>query len=128
MRRVGCGCIRCKPGYWLKAGRCYRCPSTCATCKNSGGAAYCLSCKPGYQLKSGGKCTPKPCPTPYWDTNAWKWENAYGKNHFGVCVKCTPTGNHKECCKACDGDTPSTCTKCEDINNHFPMFIDGTGG
>lgn len=122
----GIRCLRCKPGYWLKAGKCYACPSRCATCKNSGGAAYCQTCKPGYLLQSG-KCTIPACPTPHWDTNEWKWADVYGKTDAGACVKCTPTGYHKEWCKACDGDAPSICTKCEDPNNHFPMFIDATG-
>lgn len=79
-------CQRCKPGYWLKAGKCYPCPARCATCKNSGGAAYCQSCKPGYKLQAG-RCQITSCPSPYWDTNQWKWANVYGKTDAGSCVK-----------------------------------------
>lgn len=84
-------CLRCKPGYWLKAGKCYACPSRCATCKNSGGAAYCQTCKPGYLLQSG-KCTIPACPTPHWDTNEWKWADVYGKTDAGACVKASAGG------------------------------------
>ena len=46
-------CTQCNIGYYLSAGRCYSCPSSCFTCTAPN---YCLSCKSTYYLTVAYTC------------------------------------------------------------------------
>lgn len=119
-RRFGCKtckwdkaavCTSCAKDFWLKAGKCRSCPKGCSECYNKKGKAHCTACDRTYKLV-GGKCvrrgivaTCPPLPVPVWRTDTvFGWDPVYGVNSAGACVKCTGGGNHREWCKACDGD------------------------
>ena len=105
-------CTECSDGFFLKNGKCAPCPKGCSECYNKRGKAFCTACEHGFKRKNGkcvpltGNPSPTVCPTtPVWRTDTvFGWDPVYGKNSAGACVKCTGGGNHKEWCKACDGD------------------------
>ncbi len=120
---IGCGCVRCRPGYYKNAaGQCVSCASAIPNCQLCVNASLCYQCTPPYFFNVTTKscsltsptpvppsppCPVKPCP-----------EGSYrGKD--GKCYRCHCS------CQSCSGSGNYGCTKCGP-NAAFKRW--GTGG
>lgn len=112
----------CKYGYYLKKGKCYKCPKECKGCKSVGKYVICLSCEKGYYRDGWGckKCSSSilSCLICYDASRCLSCGYGYFKLDNRTCAKCS---KYLKNCVHCDNSTH--CVVCR-----YPYNLNDTTG